>query len=200
MKIIHFLILLGFTFSCSKPLPDVKTLLSEADVIDWDQAVTSTIIINAPLESVWNYASNSNNAHDWSVFFDHISPLPGIPDGQVGSLRRCFREANETGGFWDEIVTEVIPLKRRQITTYNISNFTGDIIVRGQYVFVRQLYKSIDASTTEMTFQTAPGPQATLLGRFGFWLSKDDTLRIFKENLQNIKAMVEGQPRVHKWY
>lgn len=45
------------------------------------------------------------------MFVDHISPLNAdqVPDGHVGSTRRCFCYANEQGRMWDEMLTEVIP-------------------------------------------------------------------------------------------
>ncbi len=188
-----------FVLSCGRELPKVSELVEEANSADWSQAVTESIKINAPLKEVWKYASNSDNAKEWSIFFDHISPLPGIPDGQIGALRRCFRMANETGPYWDEVVTEVIPEKLRQITTYNLTGFPFNFLVKGQFVFVRQMYRSIDENTSELVFLTRSAPSGNVFGDLAFYLSRKETARIFKLNLENIKARIEGKPRPYPW-
>lgn len=193
------MVLLSFG-SWAKDLPSVEELLTEVRTVNWDTAISSSIVINAPVTDVWKYASDSNNAKDWSVFFDHISPLPGITDGTVGSLRRCFRNANEEGKRWDEVVIEIVPEQRRIITTYNLKGFDLNLLRNGDHVFVRQLYRAIDRNTTELTFQTQYSSQTRLRTRFSFGVSKKRTKKIFIENLENIKAMIEGYPRVHFWY
>lgn len=37
--------------------------------------ISHTVEINAPADSVFKFLGNSANAHRWSVFVDHISPL-----------------------------------------------------------------------------------------------------------------------------
>jgi hypothetical protein len=185
--------------ACEKALPPVHELLKEANSADWSNAVNESVVISAPVSEVWTYASNSNNAKEWSIFFDHISPLPGIQDGQIGALRRCFRNANEQGPFWDEVVTEIVPEKLRQITTYNLTGFPMNFIVEGQYVFVRQLYRQIDEKTSELAFLTAPSPSASIFQKIAFYFSRSETQRIFKLNLENIKAQIERKARPHAW-
>lgn len=200
MKIVIFVILCFFQVAWAQPHPPIELLIQESNLVQWEKGVTQSLLINAPIEEVWKYASNSHNAHDWSVFFDHISPLPGIPDGQVGSLRRCFRHANELGPFWDEVVVTIQPQRMRIITTYNLNHFPLNDLNRGQYVFVRQLYEPIDKHTTRMTFQTMTRPGSPLLNKMIFRINKKSTSKIFKENLLNIKAIIEGYPRVYSWY
>ncbi len=195
---IFTILAMTFTFS-AWALPTPEELLIEANSLDWNDAVTTTIKINAPVSVVWKYASDSTKANDWSIYFDHISPLPGIPDGKIGALRRCFRNKDETGPYWDEVTTESVPETRRQITTYGLKNFPMNFLSDGQYVFVRQLYKAIDDKTTEMTFQARTSPSRTWMGRLAFWFSKGETSRIFLANLENIKANIEGTPRPHPW-
>lgn len=40
--------------------------------------VSEHVDINAPVADVWEYVSNSYNTREWSVYFHHISPLPGM--------------------------------------------------------------------------------------------------------------------------
>ena len=100
-----------------------------------------SVVINAPVEKVFQYLGNSANATKWSVFVDHITPLNinEVADGKMGSIRRCFVKANETGMIWDEIITEVIPNKKRQLLVYDLVNFkmTADNLA------TEQLYEKI---------------------------------------------------------
>jgi hypothetical protein len=197
--IFFFLVLTQYSWALSSELPSIETLNQLAEVARWDQGVTESVTINAPVEVVWKYVSDSTKARDWSVYFDHISPLPGIQDGQVGSLRRCFRNADESGLSWDEVTTIIQPLKMRQITTYNIKHLPWSLLTFGGYVFVRQHYRKISDQQTELTFQTVSPADANWIHRKVFEFSRRDTLRIFKQNLTNIKALIEGAPRVHPW-
>ena len=180
-------------------LPPIETLNSESDQTNWEHAVSETIIIEAPLEMVWDYISDSTSAKEWSVFFDHISPLPGVQDGEVGSLRRCYRNANEKGFTWDEVTTAIEFQKMRQITTFRVRSRPWGFTTKDGYVFVRQLYKKIDENRTELTFQTVSPAQAQWLHRQIFNLSRKETRRIFQKNLINIKAVLEGHLRVFLW-
>jgi len=194
--ILFFLFLLPLS---ALALPELKELQKKYLEVEWDKATTTSVIINAPLSAVWKYASDSTKAVDWSVFFAHIDPLPGISDGQIGSLRRCFRNANTNPPYWDEIIILLEPEKMRVITTYNLTGFKFGFLTEGSYVFVRQLYRAIDANRTEMTFQTRYSQRSGLLTKFGFFLAKSDTEDIFKKNLHNIKAAIEGKPRLYPW-
>jgi hypothetical protein len=107
---------------------------------------------------------------------------------------------NEVGPYWDEVITRVVPQELRDITTYNLTGFDFNFLANGQYVLVRQIYKTIDSNTTELTFQTTTPSSANLLARFLFYISKAKTRKIFKENLENIKAAIEGKSRIYNWY
>ena len=83
--------------------------------------VTShSVVINAPVKEVWDFLSDNRHAKGWSVIFDHIRPLESSPvaEGQIGALRRCFRNDNEEGFFWDERTLTAEPYKRRTLRTY----------------------------------------------------------------------------------
>lgn len=158
------------------------------------------MIIEAPVEKTWEYASNSLEAVNWSIYFDHISPLEApAPDGEVGSLRRCFRNQDEKGYAWDEVIINVEPQKLRQIVTYNFINFPFSWIHSGEYVFVRQLYESLGPQKSKLTFETITRDGGNPFFRFLFWVSRKKTTEIFLKNLRNIKAAIEQKPRVYPW-
>lgn len=159
---------------------------------------SESVIIDAPVEKVWEYASNSNNAKDWSIYFDHISPLPGIPDGQVGSFRRCFRNANEHGMFWDEEVLEIRPLEYRQIRTYNIHGYKEEKLNTVEYK-VEQLYEKISDTQTKMTFQASVTKGMDLTAVYYMIRDFREGSRVLRVNLENIKSQVEGKGRPHPY-
>ncbi len=193
------LLLSSFASWGQDQIPNLEQLQEESQDVDWSQATSHSVIIKAPLSEVWSYASNSSFAHDWSVFFDHISPLPGIEDGKVGSLRRCFRNANELGERWDEKTILVQPQRMRIITTFNLVGFRFARFAKKNYVFVRQLYRAIDENTTVLTFQTHYSRRSGLFTRWAVHRAQSDTKKIFAENLMNIKAAIEGMPRLYNW-
>lgn len=180
-------------------LPGIPKLIEEANQVRWAKSVQHTVLVEASVEEVWNYLSDSEKAKDWSVFFDHIIPLPGISDGQPGSLRRCFKYENETGGRWDEMTIVALPLKKREIVTFNLQGFGYKFLLKNQYIFVRQLYRSIGPNQTLLTFQTMHGPLASLKTKVSFALSKKDVQEIFKKNLVNIKSNIEFHQRIFPW-
>lgn len=149
-----------------------------------------SVVINAPLGKVWDYASDSTNARDWSVYFHHISPLPGISDGKVGSLRRCFRRADETGMMWDEEVVQVDPMKYRQIRTFNIKGLSDPSLNKAEFK-VHQHYEWIDPSTTKLTFSSSLLKPWTPLVVLKLAIASFEGKRIFKTNLENIKHALE---------
>lgn len=155
-----------------------------------NRQVKHSVIINAPLSQVWKYASDSTKATDWSIYFHHISPLPGIEDGKVGSVRRCYRRADESGATWDEEVIEVDFEKYRQLKTFNLRNFKNPVL-KDAIFRVHQHYKPIDADKTELTFASE------YIGPTDFKIIKallpaaKETERIFIANLENIKAAIE---------
>jgi hypothetical protein len=155
-----------------------------------NKKTSHSVVIHAPLETVWNYASDSTKAEDWSIYFDHISPLAGVEDGKVGSIRRCFRRKDETGPIWDELVLTVTPLKYRRIKTYNLQNFKNPHLKKAEFL-VEQFYQKLSEKKTKLTFSTY------FLGPFHIDVIRallpagGETKRIFKANLENIKAAIE---------
>lgn len=203
MKILIYLSTL-FVFTTfaqtSTPPKSTEDLLQESQSVDWSEAVSKSVEINAPVEKTWAYASDSLQAVNWSIYFNHISPLEGpSPDGQIGSLRRCFRNKDESGYAWDEVIINVEPQKLRQIVTYNFINYPFNFAHENEYVFVRQLYESLGPDKSKLTFQTIPRNESNPFFRFIFWISRGKTGEIFLKNLENIKAAIEEKPRVHPW-
>lgn len=165
------------------------------------------IVIDASQKEVWDYLSDNSNAKMWSVFFDHISTLestdPNINEGGVGSVRRCFRHPNEQGISWDEVTVKTEPYHLRQIHTYNIQNWPVKDFNALEFD-VYQTYEDLGENKTKLSFTTNLKSPQTNYAKWLFYLAKWETLRVFKVNLENIKAHIEqGQPssydRPHKW-
>src|SRR5687768_15985243 len=92
------------------------------------KAVITIAARDAPDSVVFKNVANSAHASDWSTFVDHITPLnPEVKnDGEPGSVRRVFRQADEKRMTWDELITLVEPNRRRQLTIYDIKNAEMD--------------------------------------------------------------------------
>mgnify|MGYP000754414534 CR=1 FL=1 len=171
----------------------------ERDAVPAPFRHAETMEIQAPLEDVWTYAGDSLRATEWSVYFDHISLLPGspVPDGQVGALRRCYRRADESGVTWDEEVVALAPMAYREIRTYALRGFRPlmqDVVGWTQYR-VAQNYEALGAERSRLTFSTdllRPGlpPARWLFGAFA-----DEVVRTFRLNLENIAAAIEADQR-----
>lgn len=181
--------------------PSVDNLLKQSTDLDWTDSTSESVLINAPLSEVWTYASDSSQAKNWSVYFDHISTLPNeAHDGSVGSIRRCFRNADETGPRWDELTIAVQPESQRQLYVYNLVGFQMNFIFYDTRYFVIQLYEKIDDSHTRLTFKTVP--EKRLISKVAAIIGKKTTDHIFTLNLENIKTAIEQKAayaRLHPW-
>lgn len=154
--------------------------------------IRNEIIIDAPLQSVYDFLGNSGNTPKWSVYVDHITPLnpDEHKDGTVGSRRRCYCYADEKGRRWDELITEVIPLKKRQLIIYNMVDFP----LEAEGLATEQNYEQIDANTCKLTFlvfykDNKPAFTETIKTYFAAYFISD----IFEKNMENIKREVEGK-------
>jgi len=192
--------------SAATPSLSVETLQQMARSADWSEAATASIEIEAPVEALWTYVSDSANAKEWSVYFDHLSPVPGaVPDGQIGSVRRCFRNPDEKGPRWDELTFGVEPQRRRWIHSFRFVGFLPRFLTRSAQSLVEQKYDSLGPSRSRLTFGTLPVPGTPWVSRMLTRFSRGETERFFRINQQNIKASVEARSRgqtyrrVHEW-
>ena len=161
--------------------------------------VAESVVIEAPREDAWTYIGNSGNARQWSVFFSHITPLAGSPpDGTVGNVRRCFRRPDETGITWDEELVEVLPLERRTIHVFNLRGFRAPGAKETQFI-TTQTYERLAPRQTRVTFRCWLDRPNDAIHRVIFWKSHWETARIFRVNLENIKAAVEHRALPHRW-
>ena len=156
------------------------------------RSVRQTITINAAPEVVFSYLGNSANAAWWSVYVDHIVTLncSQVKDGMPGSIRRCFKQANEKGIVWDELITVVEPARKRQLTIFNMVGFP----VKAEGLASQQLYERVSGNSTRLTFTLfyldEPGFRQTLKTYLAAYIVDD----IFKKNLENIKSNIEKGP------
>lgn len=183
------------------------TLAAAALVIQAQRHVVTTysIEIDAPVEEVWNFLSDNRNANGWSVIFDHISPMASSPvtEGKIGALRRCYRNANKEGFFWDERTLTTEPYSYRSLRTYNISNTSWDFFENYQFT-AHQTYEKLGKNKTLLTFSGDLDDynKYSISERFVFWITQYEGERVFRLNLENIKAMLEQKQayeRPHLW-
>ena len=158
---------------------------------DGTKRVTCTVFIDAPVEVVFAYLGNSSNAAQWSVFVHHISTLNDslIPDGAVGSIRRCFVNADEKGRCWDEETVRVVPNNSRRLTIFNMQDFP----MTADHLVTEQLYRKSAENQCELTFTVFydvenPGLASHLKLYFAAYRIES----IFKQNMENIKRNVEA--------
>jgi uncharacterized protein YndB with AHSA1/START domain len=182
-------------------------LASAALVIQAQRHITTSysIEIDAPVEKVWNFLSDNRNAKGWSVIFDHITPMASSPvaEGQIGALRRCYRNADNMGFFWDERTLTTEPYTYRSLRTSNISNTSWDFFERYQFT-AHQTYEDLGNNRTRLTFggDLDDYTKYSIDELFIFWATQFEVERVFRLNLENIKAMLEQKQeysRPHPW-
>jgi Polyketide cyclase / dehydrase and lipid transport len=163
-----------------------------------DFHITDSVVIRATPAQVFDFMSDSGQARGWSIFFDHISPLPGPSDGGLGAKRRCFRRADETGPRWDEEVTEITPNRSRRIHVYGAAGFRAGIYV-GTEEEIAHRYEEIAPGVTKLTFD-ARVIKGSPLDRLALFCSELETHRIFRDNLANIRDMIEQGDKYERRY
>lgn len=155
------------------------------------KVIQTSIEINAPADSVFSYLGKSSNASKWSVFVADIQPLNAdrFPDGSVGCRRRCYSSEDKTMQ-WDELITEVVRNKKRQLVIYNLKNFP----LTANGLATEQRYESMGKNKCRLTFtvfykNAKPTFFETVKTYFAAYKIKD----IFNRNLHNIKRINEGK-------
>lgn len=149
----------------------------------------TTVEISAAPDSVFRYLGNSDNARRWSVFVDHINTLnpDSVPDGQVGSWRRAFCNADETGRRWDERISEVVPGKKRQLELSNYHDFP----VTAENMATDQIYEALEGGRCRLTFTVFFKGEPSFRDTFLMYLAAYRIKAIFVANMDNIKRIVE---------
>ncbi len=161
----------------------------------WNAFLTDShsIVIDAPVQSVWEYIGDSGNAAEWSVFFERIKPLPGVKDGKTGALRRCFRASDDPGAiWWDEITLETRTMEYRRILAFNAHNFADPKMNHGEY-YVFQHFEELHPGRTKLTFGHKQLKPTGIRDRLGFLGAAREGSRIIRENLENIKEAIESR-------
>ncbi|MGI9173979.1 MAG: SRPBCC family protein [Rhodothermales bacterium] len=159
------------------------------------------VVIDAPIEAVWAYVGESRNAHAWSVYFHHITPKRtsgSAPDGTPGALRICYRHADETGVQWDEVIVmaeQEDTVWTRRLRSFNLRGFSGvpGLLATRTAYNVEQRYVALGPRQTALRFRTRLEPGSNALLRLAFRPYRNEMERIFRLNLENIKAAVEAE-------
>ena len=158
------------------------------------KVIQNTVEINAAVEQVYAFLGNSASASRWSAFVHHITPLNAdlIPDGEPGSTRRCFHHADEKGLQWDELIAEVVPNQKRQLTIYNLVDFP----MVANNLATEQLYESLGANQTRLTFTVFyKDAEPTMWETIKTYIAAYRIKSLFKSNMTNIKRIVEEEAK-----
>lgn len=176
-----------------------------------------SLTVDAPVQAVWDYGSDSTRAAEWSVYFDHIVPIEGdglARDGTVGAYRICFRNADRTGPRWAETTEAATPLEHREIHTFDVRGFQFGALAKFTEHEVHQDYEAIDDGTSRLTFRSRLRRPDGLFGLLAFPVLKASYLllgareagqQVFVWNLENIAAAVAARharvayERPHPW-
>lgn len=150
------------------------------------------IIIHAPLDEVWKYVANSDNAKEWSVYFSHITNISG-QDGQVGAVRRCFRRPDESANRWDEKTLEVTPQTYRKIHTYNLFGFPDETFNSAEFHVHQRFEESADKKSVTLSFGSELIKPKDPLSLIRFLWNAGEVSRVIKLNLANIKEGIESR-------
>ncbi|MEW6468327.1 MAG: SRPBCC family protein [Bacteroidota bacterium] len=154
--------------------------------------IRHSVEIDAPVEQVYRFLGNSDNVSRWSVYVDHISTLnpDSFTDGTPGSRRRCFCNADESGTRWDELITEVVPYKKRQLTIYNMQGFS----LTAENLATEQIYEKLDSARCRITFTVFyKDKKPSFFESVKTYIAAYKIKDIFEENMKNIKRITESE-------
>lgn len=173
--------------------------------------INHSVVIDAPVEAVWDYGSDSTRAREWSVFFHHIDPIEGRGkprDGTLGAYRVCYRFANERGMRWDETTEAITKHEHRKIRTFNLVGFPMGPVGTAQEYEVHQDYEALDDVRTRLTFRSKL-TRRTGVGNLLAWpvvkgvyviFGQPAGQEVFVWNLENIRAAVEAKELGTKYH
>ena len=153
--------------------------------------ILATKEIDKSPNHVYEYLGDSGNASEWSVFVDHIITLNGdeVADGNVGSERRCFKNANRKGLRWDEEIVEIIPTEKRRLTIYNLVDFP----MTADGIETEQLYERIGENRCKLSFSVFYNKdQISWWDDIRMYFAAFFIKNILDKNLSNIKFHCEN--------
>lgn len=154
--------------------------------------VKHTVEIDAPVEKVFSFLGNSNNAKRWSVFVDHITPLnrDSFADGTPGARRRCFQQDDEKGIQWDEVITSVEKNKKRQLVCYALKDFP----MSADNLATEQIYEELPGNRSRLTFTLFfYQDRSTWWNELKTYLGAYKVQSVYEQNMANIKRIVEEE-------
>ena len=156
-----------------------------------NRALIQSITIKKPPSVVFNYLGNSDNASNWSVYVNHITPLntQEIEDGKIGSIRRCFKNKNETGIYWDEEIIKSITNEKRTLSVYNLNGFW----FTAHSLKTEQLYKETEGNCKLSFTLFSDNKNTSFLNELKLSLGSYFIKSIFEENIKNIKQIIEKE-------
>ncbi len=147
------------------------------------------ILINTSVSNAYNYLGDSKNAAEWSVYVSHITPvnINDFEDGEQGSIRRCFKNKDESVMFWDEEILVNEKNKIRQLSIFNMNGFSLD----GDNLLTEQIYNQ-HQNQCELTFKLYfTKGKSNWLDELKMYLAGYEVSKVFKENLKQIKINLE---------
>jgi len=156
--------------------------------------IEESIIIEMPVESVFDYLGDSDNAANWSVFVNQIETInqETVSDGSEGSVRRCFVQEDKKGMQWDEEIVEVIPNEKRQLTIFNLVDFP----MVAENLATEQIYERRSENHCKVTFTLFFKDRLpSYLESLKMYIAAYQVKSIFKANMENIKRLVEKKKR-----
>jgi len=156
-----------------------------------ERIIVETVLIDADIADVYTYLGNSDNAKDWSVFVDHITPLnPNeFKDGKKESIRRCFKNKDESGIYWDEKILIEEPNQKRQLNIYNMHGFS----ISGNGLLTEQLYVTKDGKTELSFVLFLEDNESSFIKELKLYFAGFKVSTIFKGNIERVKSILEKQ-------
>ena len=121
-----------------------------------------TVIIDKPIDEVFEFTTNPKNTHLWIPFISKETSSEYPP--KIGTIYKSCRENNS----WSEM--KVVEFENNK--KFVISNF-------GENLFVKYIYRYLDKNKTELEYSD-------------WMTDKDFDSPITKDVLKNLKKVMEG--------